>query len=75
MEGRYLSRSELAKFLGVSERTIDRRAADGSLPPPVLIGRRRFGGNAITTARAHSNRSSWESPQANVITIRTMTNG
>ena len=39
MEGdRYLSRSELAKFLGVSERTIDRRAADGLLPPPVLIG-------------------------------------
>ena len=38
MEDRYLSRSELAKFLGVSERTIDRRAADGSLPPPVLIG-------------------------------------
>ena len=38
MEDRYLSRSELAKFLGVSERTIDRRAADGLLPPPVLIG-------------------------------------
>ena len=39
MEGdRYLSRSELAKFLGVSERTVDRRAADGLLPAPVLIG-------------------------------------
>jgi len=35
---RYLSRSELAKFLGVSERTVDRRTADGLLPPPVLIG-------------------------------------
>jgi predicted DNA-binding transcriptional regulator AlpA len=35
---RYLSRAELAKFLGVSERTVDRRVVDGSLPPPVLLG-------------------------------------
>jgi predicted DNA-binding transcriptional regulator AlpA len=39
MEGdRYLDRSKLAEFLGVSARTIDRRVADGSLPPPVLLG-------------------------------------
>ncbi len=38
MEDRYLSRHELAKFLGISTRSVDRRAADGSLPPPVLIG-------------------------------------
>ena len=38
MEDRYLSRHELAKFLGISPRSVDRRAADGSLPPPVLIG-------------------------------------
>jgi predicted DNA-binding transcriptional regulator AlpA len=35
---RYLSRAELAKFLGVSERTVDRRVEDGSLPLPVLLG-------------------------------------
>jgi len=38
MEDRYLSRSQLAEFLSVSTRTIDRRVADGSLPAPVLIG-------------------------------------
>ena len=38
MEDRYLNRAELAKFLGVSQRTIDRRVADGSLPPPILLG-------------------------------------
>jgi len=38
MEDRYLSRHKLAKFLGISPRSVDRRAADGSLPPPVLIG-------------------------------------
>jgi hypothetical protein len=46
-----------------------------SKPCTVSPGRRRFGSNAITTARAHSNRSSCESPQANVITIKTKTNG
>jgi predicted DNA-binding transcriptional regulator AlpA len=35
---RYLGRAELAKFLGVSQRTVDRRVADGSLPPPILLG-------------------------------------
>ena len=35
---RYLTRAELAKFLGVSQRTVDRRVADGSLPPPILLG-------------------------------------
>jgi hypothetical protein len=34
----YLSRHELARFPSVSARTIDRRVADGSLPPPILIG-------------------------------------
>ncbi len=38
LEDRYLSRHELAKFLGICTRTVDRRALDGSLPPPVLIG-------------------------------------
>ena len=38
MEDRYLDRRELAKFLGISVRSVDRRAADGSLPKPVLIG-------------------------------------
>jgi predicted DNA-binding transcriptional regulator AlpA len=38
MEDRYLDRAALAAFLDVSKRTIDRRVADGSLPPPVLIG-------------------------------------
>jgi len=38
MEERYLSRHDLAKFLGISTRSVDRRAADGTLPPPVLIG-------------------------------------
>jgi predicted DNA-binding transcriptional regulator AlpA len=38
MEDRYLSRDELAKFLGISTRSVDRRAADGILPPPALIG-------------------------------------
>jgi hypothetical protein len=39
MDGdRYLDRSGLAVFLGGSARNIDRRVADRSLPPPVLIG-------------------------------------
>ncbi|MFA5767054.1 MAG: hypothetical protein WC919_03975 [Candidatus Paceibacterota bacterium] len=38
MEDKYLSRHELAKFLGISTRSVDRRAADGGLPEPALIG-------------------------------------
>lgn len=38
MEDRYLSRLELAKFLGISPRSVGRRAVDSPLPPPALIG-------------------------------------
>lgn len=38
MEDQYLSRHELAAFLGVSVRSVDRRAADGGLPEPIWLG-------------------------------------
>jgi predicted DNA-binding transcriptional regulator AlpA len=38
MEDRCLTRAELAGFLGVSLRTVDRRVSDGSLPPPIKLG-------------------------------------
>ena len=53
MEGdRYLSRSALARFLGVSQRTIDRRVADGLLPPPVLIGPPKSKGPTLAPVRS-----------------------
>jgi excisionase family DNA binding protein len=36
---RLLKRREVARLIGVSERTVFRLTADGALPPPVRIGR------------------------------------
>jgi len=58
LEGdRYLTKSELAAFLGVSLRTIDRRVADGTLPPPILLGQVRRWRQSVVIAKLERHKS------------------